>query len=306
MPSCSLRLAWAFGAIWSRKAARRAPAPGTQLAGACSSRCRCGTSSTDLCAIVATAWRGITQCRRLAKRARAHASRARLAGFLMSRKRDRDDRDDEEGVEDALMDLQRTLERGTDQKLRVRPLLALDAPQRAIAASAGACGLGGGARDGRRRRRVPPRFTTLPTPAAGVLGGCRGWRWYTQRGVHTSPCPSVVQALERVCALVDPADDLYSVQRALVGGDASFYITELLADASPAVAAKASGAGAWAAQGARGDAHGGGMAGLCACRDVGAASACTPTVSGGRSGDGHLPALGGRARAPGGGPLGGT
>ena len=47
------------------------------------------------------------------------------------------------------------------------------------------------------------------------------------------------QALERVIALVDPADEVYSVQRALVAGDAAFYLTELLSDPAPHVAVRA-------------------------------------------------------------------
>lgn len=40
-------------------------------------------------------------------------------------------------------------------------------------------------------------------------------------------------------ALIDPADETYSVQRALVAGDAAFYLTELLSDPSPHVAVRA-------------------------------------------------------------------
>jgi len=53
----------------------------------------------------------------------------------------------------------------------------------------------------------------------------------------TRPNPLALQALDRLIALVDPSDDQYTVQRALVSGDAAFYITELLAD--PTAAAKA-------------------------------------------------------------------
>lgn len=38
-------------------------------------------------------------------------------------------------------------------------------------------------------------------------------------------------------SLVDPSDQQYSAQRALVGGDAAFFITELLADPAAAVRA---------------------------------------------------------------------
>jgi hypothetical protein len=36
--------------------------------------------------------------------------------------------------------------------------------------------------------------------------------------------------LDRIIALIDPLDDSYTVQRALVDGDAAFYLTELLSD----------------------------------------------------------------------------
>jgi hypothetical protein len=36
--------------------------------------------------------------------------------------------------------------------------------------------------------------------------------------------------LDKVISLVDPSDDQYTVQRALVDGEAAFYITELLSD----------------------------------------------------------------------------
>jgi hypothetical protein len=40
-----------------------------------------------------------------------------------------------------------------------------------------------------------------------------------------------------VLALIDPSDEQYNVQRALVDGDAAFYITELLSDPSASVRA---------------------------------------------------------------------
>ena len=40
------------------------------------------------------------------------------------------------------------------------------------------------------------------------------------------------QALDKVISLIDPSDDQYVIQRALVNGDAAFYVTELLADAT--------------------------------------------------------------------------
>lgn len=39
-----------------------------------------------------------------------------------------------------------------------------------------------------------------------------------------------LRALDKVIALVDPADDRYTAQKALVGNDAAFFVTELLAD----------------------------------------------------------------------------
>ncbi|PRW20948.1 peptidase S8 isoform A [Chlorella sorokiniana] len=48
-----------------------------------------------------------------------------------------------------------------------------------------------------------------------------------------------MRALERVAALIDAADETYSVQRALVAGDAAFYLTELLSDPAPHVAVRA-------------------------------------------------------------------
>ncbi|KAL4451624.1 hypothetical protein ABPG75_007286 [Micractinium tetrahymenae] len=39
-----------------------------------------------------------------------------------------------------------------------------------------------------------------------------------------------LRALDKVIALVDPADDLYTIQKALVQNDAAFFITELLSD----------------------------------------------------------------------------
>lgn len=53
----------------------------------------------------------------------------------------------------------------------------------------------------------------------------------------TTLAPTPPQALDKVIALVDPSDETYTAQRALVAGDAAFYLTELLAD--PAVAARA-------------------------------------------------------------------
>lgn len=53
------------------------------------------------------------------------------------------------------------------------------------------------------------------------------------------PQSALLQALERLLALVDPADEAYSVQRALVAGDAAFYLTELLSDPAPHVAVRA-------------------------------------------------------------------
>lgn len=67
----------------------------------------------------------------------------------------------------------------------------------------------------RRRRRCRP---TCP---------CRPRHW-------TPPPLARGQALDKVIALVDPGDDTYTTQRALVDGDAAFYLTELLADASVA------------------------------------------------------------------------
>lgn len=53
------------------------------------------------------------------------------------------------------------------------------------------------------------------------------------------PQSALLQALERLLALVDPSDEAYSVQRALVAGDAAFYLTELLSDPAPHVAVRA-------------------------------------------------------------------
>ncbi|EFN56036.1 hypothetical protein CHLNCDRAFT_145475 [Chlorella variabilis] len=41
-----------------------------------------------------------------------------------------------------------------------------------------------------------------------------------------------LRALDKVISLIDPSDDQYVIQRALVNGDAAFYVTELLADAT--------------------------------------------------------------------------
>ena len=49
--------------------------------------------------------------------------------------------------------------------------------------------------------------------------------------------PVTLQALDKVISLVGPADEQYCAQRALVGGDAAFFITELLADPAAAVRA---------------------------------------------------------------------
>lgn len=66
------------------------------------------------------------------------------------------------------------------------------------------------------RRRQPARHCCRSAPPSPLLSG---------------------QALDKVLALVDPSDDMYSSQRALVDGDAAFYLTELLAD--PSVAPRA-------------------------------------------------------------------
>ena len=60
----------------------------------------------------------------------------------------------------------------------------------------------------------------------------------TRAPLHTTPLlPAALQALDKVISLVDPADEQYCAQRALVGGDAAFFITELLADPAAAVRA---------------------------------------------------------------------
>lgn len=47
------------------------------------------------------------------------------------------------------------------------------------------------------------------------------------------------QALDACLALIDPADDAYTAQTALVSQDAAFFVVELLSDESAAVAARA-------------------------------------------------------------------
>ncbi|PSC76977.1 peptidase S8 [Micractinium conductrix] len=46
-----------------------------------------------------------------------------------------------------------------------------------------------------------------------------------------------LRALDRIIALVDPSDDSYTVQKALLAGDAAFFIVELLSDATAGAAA---------------------------------------------------------------------
>ena len=118
----------------------------------------------------------------------------------MANKRSRGDESDY-AIDEALHLLEGSIERGAEHQLRVGAAPPRLQPARTLATS---------------HYKNSVSIGTLPLTDLGLL-----------------PPPLAVlvpQALDRVIDLVDPADAQYAAQRALVAGDAAFFITELLVD----------------------------------------------------------------------------